>query len=180
MQNSFHHIRTTIATLGVLTLVLAVSATHLFADEAKRAASARAESVKERSAKAATSYATPLSGAVSTTMRALGSQRPQAGPKVSAKVNVGADTTRKENRVIFARAAADVFTARIEVALDEQLIEVGIYNMLGKKVMDVYKGSASRGIHDYTQPIPDLPEGVYICIMQGNDFRKAEKFFLSR
>ncbi|MBC8125409.1 MAG: T9SS type A sorting domain-containing protein [Candidatus Kapabacteria bacterium] len=153
-------------------MVLAVCSQPAFADKAKRAAGAKAEVSK--------AYVSPINGAVSATIRALNIQRGQAGQKQQAKVNVGADTSRRENRFLFARAAQDVFTARIELVEEQTVIDIGIYNMLGKKVMDVYKGYSSRGQHDYTQPIPDLPEGVYICIMQGSDFRKAEKFYFSR
>jgi hypothetical protein len=71
-------------------------------------------------------------------------------------------------------------TVRVELQREESQLEVGVYNMLGKKVQDVHKGSVARGSHEYTSPVNDLPEGVYICIVQGADFRRAEKFYLSR
>ena len=101
-------------------------------------------------------------------------QRPQQ------RVLVGNDTLRKENRFLFVRAASEVLTVRVELARDEAQVEIGVYNMLGKKIMDVHRGSTGRGIHEYTTAIQDLPEGVYVCVMQGADFRKAEKFYLSR
>jgi len=52
---------------------------------------------------------------------------------------------------------------------DEPLIELGIFNMLGKRVMDVYKGASGRGQHEYSQSVAELPEGVYICILQGDN-----------
>lgn len=181
MSTILYHIRS-VSTISVmlLALTMVIGTTYVYADDAKRPASSKAESARDRSAKKVAIYTTSISGAVSTTMRALGAQRLQNTPKPAHKVNVGIDTSRKDNQVVFARVTSDVFTARIELTNDEQYIEVGIYNMLGKKVVEVYKGSASRGQHDYTQPILELPEGVYICILQGNAFRKAEKFFLSR
>ena len=167
-----NHIRPLAACLTVCVIVLAFCAQPAFADKAKRAAGARSEVAK--------AYVSPINGAVSATIRALNTQRGQTGQRQQAKVNVGADSTRRENRFLFARAAQDVFTARIELIEEQSVIDIGIYNMLGKKVMDVYRGYSSRGQHDYTQAVPDLPEGVYICIMQGSDFRKAEKFYFSR
>lgn len=120
----------------------------------------------------------PISSAVSTTMRALGVVRSQQ--RTQQRVLVGNDTVRKENRFLLVRASSDVLTVRVELARDESQVEIGVYNMLGKKIMDVHRGSTSRGIHEYTTAIQDLPEGVYVCVMQGADFRKAEKFYLSR
>ncbi|MCX6139386.1 MAG: hypothetical protein NTX15_00880 [Candidatus Kapabacteria bacterium] len=174
------HIRPLTASIALIALLVAIGTTPMFADKAKHPAAAKAETSKDRSVKAAVTYATPINGAVTATIRAISAQRSQNTPKPQGKVNVGVDTSRKDNRFLFARAAQDVFTARIEIAQDEQILDMGIYNMLGKKVMDVYKGYSSRGQHDYTQAIADLPEGVYICIMQGSDFRKAEKFYFSR
>lgn len=180
MTRLFDHIRPLTASIALCALLVVAGTAPMFADKAKRATTAKAETSKDRSAKAATSYTTPITGAVSTTLKAINATRSQSTTKTQTKVNVGVDTSRKDNRFVFARVAQDIFTARIEIAQDEQLLDMGIYNMLGKKVMDVYKGYSSRGQHDYTQAIADLPEGVYICIMQGSDFRKAEKFYFSR
>ncbi|HLP27900.1 MAG TPA: hypothetical protein VK147_04605 [Candidatus Didemnitutus sp.] len=180
MTRFFDHIRPLLAGIAISAMILTLGYAPAIADKAKKAASSKSVTAKERTAKAATTYASPINGAVSTTIRVLGNQRTPNTSKQSTKVNVGADTSRRDNKFIFARAASDVFTTRIELSDDQGSIDIGIYNMLGKKVMDVYRGYASRGQHDYTQPIPDLPEGVYICIMQGSDFRKAEKFFFSR
>ena len=72
------------------------------------------------------------------------------------------------------------FTAKISLASDQQRIDIGIYNMLGKRMGDVYAGPATKGDHEYTISTDDLPEGVYICILQGGDFRRAAKFYLNR
>ncbi len=164
----------------VLAAMLLTSVGTAFADKARRPATGKTESAKDRSAKTAATYATPVNGAVSTAVRVIGSGRTQNAGRQQTRVNVGADTAKRENRIVFARASADVFTARIELMNDEQNLDVGIYNMLGKKVLDVYKGYAGRGPHEYTAAIQDLPEGVYICIVQGSDFRKAEKFYFNR
>ncbi len=141
--------------------------------------SAYADNARKASPKKTTPVASsPISAAVSTTMRALTTVRTQQ--RQQQRVLVGIDTLRKENRFLFVRAAAEVLTVRIELARDEQQLEIGVYNMLGKKIMDVHRGATGRGMHDYTTAIQDLPEGVYVCVMQGSDFRKAEKFYLSR
>jgi hypothetical protein len=118
------------------------------------------------------------SGAVYSSVKAVtGRTKALAKP---GKVQSGTDTSGRENRIMFSRASSDVFTTRIELLTDEPLIEVGIYNMLGKRVMDVYKGASARGQHEYSQSVSELPDGVYICILQGDNFRKAEKFYFRR
>lgn len=120
-------------------------------------------------------------GAVDATLRALATRSTPFTKTTGKSAQATSDTSvRKDSKILFARATSDVFTTKIELVDDEQQIELGIYNMLGKKIQDVHRGAAARGIHEYTTPISDLPEGVYICILQGKDIRKAEKFFISR
>lgn len=156
--------RSAIYALTCLVLFVATT-TMALADNARKATTKKTTPVAS----------SPISSAVSTTIRALGSVRTQ-----QQRVLVGNDTVRKENRFLFVRAASEVLTVRIELARDEAQVEIGVYNMLGKKIMDVHRGTTARGIHEYTTAIQDLPEGVYVCVMQGADFRKAEKFYLSR
>lgn len=169
-------------------VVLCTGASLLKADRAKRTSIPKAGAVSSSSV---LRYSTPLYGALEATFLALN----QAGTKKSApaaaasastvqqasKTHVrDADTSRRDNKIVFARAAADQFTTKIDLVDEQTSIDVGIYNMLGKKVIDVYRGGASKGPHDYTVGVSDLPEGVYICILQGENFRRAEKFYLSR
>lgn len=170
MQLSTVH-RAPLRKLTVLVMVLALAYGTVFADNAKKSTAAKA---------------TPVSnpvlmtgrGAVIASVKAVAG-RTKAMAKL-AKSTAGADTSARDNRIVFARTASDVFTSRIELMGDEPLIEVGIYNMLGKRVMDVYKGASGRGQHEYSQSVSELPDGVYICILQGDNFRKAEKFYFRR
>jgi hypothetical protein len=170
----------------VLTSVMAIailfgSATTSFADKTKKV-STKPTSAKDKRAAAVLKYGTPITGAVealSAAERSAKSTSTSTSNKTPRTQN-GADSSQRESRIVSVRASSDVFAVRLELSDDEQTIDVGIYNMLGKKVHDVYRGYASRGMHDYSVPISDLPEGVYICIAQGSGFRRAEKFYLSR
>lgn len=119
------------------------------------------------------------SGAVSASVKAVAG-RTKALAKANQKVASGTDTTGRDNRILFARASGDVFTTRIDLMTDEPLIEIGVYNMLGRRVMDIYKGASGRGMHEFTQSLSELPDGIYICVLQGDNFRKAEKFYFRR
>jgi len=159
--------------------LLFISTGTAFGDNSKKVMSSKPTSAKERRAAAVIKYGTPFSGAVEATLAAV-ARGSKATTSSSKRTQNGADSNQRESRIVYVRVTSDIFAVRLELADDEQTIDVGIYNMLGKKVHDVYRGYSSRGAHDYTVPINDLPEGVYICIAQGNGFRRAEKFYLSR
>ncbi|MCU0330484.1 MAG: T9SS type A sorting domain-containing protein [Candidatus Kapabacteria bacterium] len=167
----------TIASLRRLSLlgtaacvILCMSALVVKADRAKRTGLPKGGSVSSTSV---LRYSTPLYGALEATFLALNqtgtkksapaasapSSTVQQAPKATLR---DADTSRRDNKIVFARATADQFAAKIELVDEQAVIDVGIYNMLGKKVIDVYRGGASRGPHDYTVGVSDLPEGVYI------------------
>jgi len=168
-----------IARLGLFgTLVVGILATSVFvasADTSKRGISTARKAVPTKALR----MGTPTLGAAETIVAALGKQPGTAAP-ATQRTNVSRDTASNDNRIVSARASSDVFTALVNLTSDQTRIEVGIYNMLGKKMADVFAGSASRGEHEYTTPVSDLPEGVYVCILQGDNFRRAAKFYLSR
>lgn len=122
----------------------------------------------------------PMTRAVSSALKALTSRKAAADIRSQSKTSAGRDSAINAPRILSTRVASEVFIARVEMASDEPLVDIAIFNMLGKRVMDVYKGTSTRGIHEHTQSVSDLPEGVYMCVMQGTNFRKAEKFFFSR
>lgn len=172
MNRYISHIAPFVSRLLLAVAVLVYSYTTASADNAKKPVTSKQKSVS--------SPVLPMtSGTVYASVKAVAS-RTKALAKTTGKVNAGNDSTGRDNRILFARASGDVFTSRIELATEEPLIEIGIYNMLGKRVMDVYKGASGRGQQEFTQSLAELPDGVYICILQGDNFRKAEKFYFRR
>ena len=167
MLGSRNHIVNLGLTLTVIITMIAGSSVAL-ADKAK--------SVKQRSAvSASTRLNTPGLNAVDAVVTALGQK---ASSK--AKTNGANDTSKTESRIVSVHATSDVITAKIDLATEQPQVDVAIFNMLGKRMSEIYRGPASRGEHEYVSSISDLPEGVYICILQGSNFRRAEKFYLSR
>jgi hypothetical protein len=73
------------------------------------------------------------------------------------------------------------FQLYLELADYDSSIKIVVLNMLGKKVIDVYEGLPNTA-KDYYYDIPtsELSNGVFVCIVQGKDFRLAEKFIISR
>jgi hypothetical protein len=172
-----------------LMLAVCLMAAPAMADKAKKSHAPTMLTTKPTNAGLV--YGSPLQGVMEATLHALGQTAklqgrgttpvtPRVDPAKTQLLNRDGDTARRDNRIVQARANNDVFVVKVELLNDESSLDVGIYNMLGKKVHDVYRGSAARGTSEYTAPVSDLPEGVYICVVQGTDFRRAEKFYLSR
>jgi hypothetical protein len=67
----------------------------------------------------------------------------------------------------------------VELASEQRRLEIAVYNLLGKRVATVYQGKASPGVHEYPIPSAGLPNGVYICVVQGDGFRLAQKFVVA-
>lgn len=166
--------------IALIALVAFGSVTVAFADKSKKD-SRRTSDAGRRTTEQAMKAASPTVGAVDVVVSSMNrkSMTKQSGT-TGAKIKVTSDTVRRESRILFAMVSSDVFKTKVDIGADQQNIDIGIYNMLGKRMGDVYNGPASRGEHEYTMSVSDLPEGVYICILQSGNFRRAEKFYLNR
>ncbi len=65
------------------------------------------------------------------------------------------------------------------------VIDINAYNMLGKKVAEVFSGKPinKNGDGEYyfvSDNTTNLPKGVYVLVIQSNKFRVAEKFVLTK
>ncbi|MBU3700254.1 MAG: T9SS type A sorting domain-containing protein [Candidatus Kapabacteria bacterium] len=173
MKYILAHIARSYATTLVVALLLL--STTAFAENDKRAGGGKASSTK-----ASAASLSPVTRAVASGLKALTVRKYASDERAQTKTNTGRDSAIAPPRIVSTRVSAEVFSARVELAGDESLVDIAIYNMLGKRVMDVFKGASARGLHEHTQSISELPEGVYMCVMQGSNFRKAEKFFFNR
>jgi hypothetical protein len=63
---------------------------------------------------------------------------------------------------------------------ESQPIEIIAYNLLGKKVMDIYSGDAKTGVNTVPFDLTMLSRGVYICVVRSRSFKMAEKFLVTR
>lgn len=179
MTGKVYHIARIALSAAAALVLFAVVSTPALADKAKRGINYARSAVPTNAIK----YATPTIGAVEFIVNALGQQPAQKAPivkKAKKTVEVSKDTSEENSKIVKAHASSAGFTAQISLAKDEQRIDIGIYNMLGKRMGDVYTGPSTKGEHRYTTSTQYLPEGVYICIMQGGDFRRAAKFYLNR
>jgi len=90
-----------------------------------------------------------------------------------------ADSTAKNE--IVSLYSSDQINFRVDIALSEYNVQIKllIFNMLGNLVEEVFVGVATKGV-DYPFIASNLPNGLYLCILEGPNFRDAEKFTISR
>lgn len=92
---------------------------------------------------------------------------------------VAEDTT--QTRIVGIREGGDVFRLILDLGEEQHNISINAFNLLGKKVLEVYQGPERAGkAKEYLLNVASLPNGIYICVVQGDNFRLAEKFIISR
>ncbi|MBX3042607.1 MAG: T9SS type A sorting domain-containing protein [Candidatus Kapabacteria bacterium] len=86
-------------------------------------------------------------------------------------------TSTKITKVWYTQAELNVEVYQVQ---KQQNITITVYNMLGKEVLEVFKGISSTRTEEVYSATFNLPNGIYICVLQGNTFRDSEKFIISR
>jgi hypothetical protein len=91
-----------------------------------------------------------------------------------------ADTTRRDHKIeVFTDVGAERGAIRVTLG-EAQPIEVAAFNILGKRIMDIYVGDARTGANNLSFDMSSLSNGLYICVVRGRNFKTAEKFLVSR
>jgi len=86
------------------------------------------------------------------------------------------------SKILAIKGRNDDYEVTVEIAQDQSRLDFGAYNLFGKKVLDIYVSQTyeKAGIRTYTFNTSGIPNGMYLCVVQGNNFRIAEKFQISR
>lgn len=102
-------------------------------------------------------------------------------PILEKEVKVVSDTSGTRNKITVLRPFQDYHILKIELVEYGKSIKINVYNLLGKKVLDVFEGVPSEN-KDYPYRIDSykLPNGVYICAVYGDGFKVTEKFIVAR
>lgn len=108
-------------------------------------------------------------------------QKKDAVKQKSYLNSVNEDTTKKENKITSVRESSDKIFLYIDLIDYDQKIQISVFNLLGKKVLDVFEGMPYKD-PDYAYEISksNLPNGVYLFIVLGKNFKLREKFVISR
>ena len=95
------------------------------------------------------------------------------------RVEQEADSSVKNEIVSLYSQSQLQFFVRIQLAEYNVEIKLLIFNMLGNLVKEAFAGVATKGV-EYDFDASNLPNGLYLCILEGPNFRDAEKFTISR
>ncbi len=108
--------------------------------------------------------------------------RDESAQEKSYRTRIEQDTNRKDNRIESLRENLDQtkFYLYIELLDYKQRVSVQVFNMLGKKVLDTYDGKAKEAGDYYEMDVSLLPNGVYLCMVVGSNFKLREKFVISK
>lgn len=91
------------------------------------------------------------------------------------------DTTKRDPQFrITVDANGERATIKTDFPEEKESVEIAVYNLLAKKVLDVDKHSIGTNREEISFPVSSLPRGMYICVIQGRDFRLAQKFVIVR
>ncbi|MFN3306433.1 MAG: hypothetical protein ACK42Z_04510 [Candidatus Kapaibacteriota bacterium] len=93
------------------------------------------------------------------------------------------DTTfSKSNRIISIREVdkGDKMAIYLQVENKEQRIKIWIYNLLGKKVLEIYDGKPKDPTQPYEFSTNELPKGIFLLVVYGDNFRLREKLVITK
>lgn len=117
-----------------------------------------------------------FSSGVRSTLTQLRSKNVYISKTASASRSI-ADTAARIQSV---KTSGDKCEVKLSLPSEVSQIEISIHNILGRKMPDTWKGEPRKDSELYELSINGLPEGMYICVVQGKNFRLAEKFIISR
>lgn len=90
------------------------------------------------------------------------------------------EDNQKSNRIDkLWMSSEDVFKVKLELQDKDTEIKLSIFNILGKEVFEIYNGKPLNS-NEYEFLSSNLPNGIYLCILTGRNFRDAAKFIVSR
>lgn len=99
---------------------------------------------------------------------------------LSTKLSGVESDTITSNKITKVWYTSSELNVEVYQVFKQQEITITVYNMLGKEVLDVFKGTSSSRLEEVYTATFNLPNGIYICVLQGKNFRDSEKFIISR
>ncbi len=95
------------------------------------------------------------------------------------------DTTNSNKIVKVWEDSEGILNVLAELADAQSEVKLSIFNMLGKEVKRIYSGVPPKknedGHHYFSSETAlNVPKSVYILVIQGSNFRIAEKFIVTK
>jgi hypothetical protein len=91
-------------------------------------------------------------------------------------------TSTKGNRIVSIQETerGDKMAVYLEIENPEQKIKIIVYNLLGKKVLDIYEGKPKDPSQPYEFSVAELPKGIFLLVVVGDNFRLREKLVVTK
>ena len=96
-----------------------------------------------------------------------------------------ADSNRKESKILKWSNTSEKLNLSLSL-VETQTVEINVFNIIGKKVMDLDRRVMDEGDREYEYELRDkdskidIPNGIYIVTVQGSNFRSSVKIIVSR
>lgn len=101
------------------------------------------------------------------------------GTDIAEKKNES-DTLQRGNFIAKLYGNNEIYNVQLQLDDDSANIKLVVFNMLGNLVKKIYEGKANDSSFEYVFDVSTLPNGIYLCILEGQNFRDAKKFIISR
>lgn len=79
---------------------------------------------------------------------------------------------------VYPNPADDNISISIDLSNREDILSVGVYDLLGKKVLSVYEGSEIAGQHIYNASTKDLSTGMYLVLINNGKNSVSQKLIV--
>ncbi|MCX7908345.1 MAG: T9SS type A sorting domain-containing protein [Ignavibacteria bacterium] len=91
-------------------------------------------------------------------------------------------TSSKGNKILSIRETekGDKMAVYLQIENMDKNINIVIYNLLGKKVLDVYDGKPKDPSQPYEFSTNELPKGIFLLVVFGENFRLREKLVIAK
>jgi len=98
-------------------------------------------------------------------------------------INISGPVSLQENETVFdffvfPNPVNNIANVQFNLAENKDNIEVGIYDMVGKKIKNLYNGPLSQGGQDFSIDVSGLSKGVYFVSIISSDRRVTQKMIV--
>lgn len=92
------------------------------------------------------------------------------------------DTISRKNRIVSIQEAdrGDKMAIYLEIENPDKEIKIIVYNLLGKKVLDIFEGKPKPSTQPYEFSVSELPKGIFLLVVVGDNFRLREKLVITK
>ena len=98
-------------------------------------------------------------------------------------INISGPLSLQENETVydffvFPNPVNSFANVQFNLAEFKDNLEIGVYDMVGKQVKQLYNGSLAAGSQDFSFDVSDLSKGVYFVSINSSERRVTQKMIV--